>query len=504
MEKILKQLKFKKIIPIILLLLVGVLIFIYYSSDYNYPPCCDTAITIMKAKQIAQVGSLDARQLYNPSDQLPLYSSLVSTESALHIVLSIFYKINSNLSSNLVFAKNFFLIIFILPVFSLYLLVKKIYKNSYLSIIFIILLYFNYWFGQTYWLGHVAQMFGVFFLPLMIYFIYEFNNKKKLRYLIISLCILLLTFFVHVLTFLLMLIIFSSFYLYYFINLKNNKKYFYLVSYILVAIFFLLYLKFNSEQGSFIPNFSINEAGDSLIGLYKNIFTIISASILFIMGAYVSLKQKNYIIIIWILSTILLTQTNLLQTPFYADRFSEFVSIPFLIIFMFGLQYFLAMFKGFNIKLIFVIALIGIILPLGIYKQEDIKKCYVTNCSGLNPTQMPYEDQLAFDWIDNNINNNKVFIGIRKFGYYLPIVTDNPIEFPLGEKREIYTNNSSNERWEILSKYNIDFVFWDAIFEKQNNKILGATGFTNTEFNDEALFSKVYEQNGVIIYEVIR
>src|SRR5436190_1843924 len=77
-----------------------VFLYTYFSADHRHPICCDTAITLVKAKAIARHG-LRAVQPYDPAARLPLYGGLISTEFTLHGLLAVIFIVQPDLAYSL-------------------------------------------------------------------------------------------------------------------------------------------------------------------------------------------------------------------------------------------------------------------------------------------------------------------------------------------------------------------------------------------------------------------
>lgn len=479
---------------------LSALVFLYYSGDHAYAPCCDTAITLMKSKLIATHGALDAQLPYNPSSTRTLYGSFISTEFPVHIVLAVLYLIDPSLIGSLEFGKIFFVSLLALAVLSYFLLSYYVYKNFIGSVLITVLLFFSFYFGSMYWLGHVAELLGMFFLPLLLYFLVKHQETERRTNLMYAYSVLAIIFFVHVLTFFLALLITLTYIFLFYIRKRNMRKKVIVLSSVFLGLT-LFYFLFTPSSLNILPRFSIDNYGFSFSDMFNTTLGNPLLILFFLVGVYFVLLKKNTVLGLWFLATYFLTQSNLIGSPFFPNRFAPFLVAPIMFIVGYGVCFLMDQIRKSRVRFVAIAFLVILLLPFVLAQQQDYKKCYVRSCPGLHPTQIPESDIAAYKWIRENIPPGTVFTGAQQFGYFLPIVTENLIEFPEGEKVGIFTNKDPGVRSRLSKKYDIRYVFWGAIFEEQNFKVLGYEGFSNFAFINP-YFEKVYENEGTIVYEV--
>ncbi|MBI4092921.1 MAG: hypothetical protein HY420_03270 [Candidatus Kerfeldbacteria bacterium] len=478
------------------LALTIVFVVFYYSADHRYPPCCDTAHTLVRAKAISMNGSTEGVLPYNPSYREPLYGSFVS-EFPVHILLSLFYQVQPDLVGDLTFAKKFFVVFFVLPAFSIYILANRLLRSSVAGVVVVLLVYFAYLFGNSYWSGHVAQILGMFLIPLYIYFIFRYEEEGRTSFLYFALVLLLFSFWAHVLTFLILLLVAVSYAVIKIFSTSGKVK---------ATIAFTAFgggavAYFLLVPSSFLPHFATNPQYEQFGNVVANSFGNVIFLTLLIIGCFFAIRQKR-ILIVWFLVTYLLTQSTWLGVPFFGFRFTEFIITPVALLAVYGMKESFTALGMRKTGSVAIAVLLIIFLPFGLLQQQHLKSCYVNNCLGLNPTQIPPDDLRAFSWIKANLPETSVFAGPQKFGYYLPFVTDNPIEFPIIERILIFTASTAAERWRIAKDVGINYVFWDAIIDSYKNEHPDFKNYAIEPLENEQYFKKIYDEGSAKIFAV--
>jgi len=494
--------RLRRYIRPLLIIGAGVLLtaatFLYYHADHRYPPCCDTAISIMKAKEIAQTGNINPWQTYNPSFPERAYGSFFSTEIIGHLTLATLYRLHPSWAYDLVFAKNFFVVVFTVSLASLAVVVLLMTRSAVAALGTYLALFLMYWYGNSYWSGHVAEMFAFTFLAWGVYALFLWQRKKTLWTTALCLLLSLLLFFTHILAFLFFfflaaIIIFTELF-------QRSQKQAYIVGGIyLLASFF--YFRFTSSS-QFLP--TVNTSNENIFLLREMTAAVFpTLALLFVgcIGVWASIRHRRWLLIHWLAAGYVLTQSTALGAPFFASRFSVFLAPALALAIGFGLQEL----GKHRLPIVRMGALIVLILaiPTFFYQQEGLKQCYVRNCPGLHPTQLLQADQEAFVWMRENLPTGSTILAHQKFGYFLPIVTDHLVELPVLDKRQIFTASTAAMRSEISKKYNIRYVFWDGILAEQPGSVLEAQDYFDRPFTNKKYFALRYSEKGVKIYEVL-
>ncbi len=482
---------------LIILALVIVFVQLYYNADHQLPPCCDTAHTLVRAKAITMNESVSGILPYNPSFREPMYGGFISTEFPVHVFLSLFYQVQPDLIGDLAFGKKFFVGMFLLPALSIYILANRLLHSSIAGIIAVLIVYFAYWFGNAYWTGHVAQILGMFIIPFYIYFIVRYEEEGMIFFLYFPLVILLFSFWVHVLTFLILLLVTASYAMIKIFSTGGKAKA--AIAYTAFSTATIVY--FLLAPLNLLPHFEVNAMYNQFGSIIESSFGGVVFLTLLMVGSFFAIRKRR-ILIVWFLVTYFLTQSTWLGVPFFGIRFTEFIITPIAIIVVYGMK---ESFKAIGMRKTGSVAmavLLLIFLPFGLMQQERLKSCYIDNCLGLNPTQIPPDDLQAMSWIKTNIPRESVFIGPQKFGYYLPFITDNTIEFPVLERISIFTAPTSAERWQIAKGIGIDYIFWDAIIDSYKNEHPDFNNYAIEPLENEKYFAKVYDEGNAKIFAV--
>lgn len=485
-----------------LLALVGWL-FIVFNADHRYPPCCDTAVTMMKAKVLAEEHSLHAFQRFNPSYHTALYGSIIGSEIISHLVLALAYRLHHPWMYDLVFAKHFFLILFLSPAIIFYLLGRRFSRHPMGGLVLVALVYVSYWFGNAYWSGHVAEFIGFFVLGSIILILdTATQNDRPYWYLGAAWGLLIFLFFVHVLAF---MVAFSVTVVTTLFLLKKARfrSWWLIVGYGLVALILVLYLKFLPISTTLVPSFGFNDLVFNFPSILSVTISGVALLIFFFSGMLRTLTQRKILLLTWFIVSYLLSQSTLLGASFFSFRFSEFMVPPIMVIVVVGLSSVLRIFPRPLTQVAVIIVVLASYLPFGLQQQNQLKQCYIQNCIGLNPTQIPDGDIAAFQWMSSHLAPTSRILAFQKFGYYLPVLTDFSVEFPEIDKAKIYTSYDSQERWSIAKKYGIQYIYWDAVFLQQRDHVLEAPGYTVSPFKPANLFKKIYDDHGAKIYQVL-
>ena len=487
-----------------LLALMGWL-FSVYNADHHYPPCCDTSITMMKAKVMVQEHSLNALQRFNPSYETKLYGSIISSEIVLHLLMAGAFALHHPWMYDLAFAKHFFLILFLLPALVFYALGRHFFQRPVAGLLLVALIYLSTWYGNAYWTGHVAEFPGfavLGFIILILDTIHRRDQRQMYVRLAIAWALLGLLFFIHVLAFMVGFMVTVVATLLFLGTTKKNIAWL-AGAYGAVALLFAIYLKFLPIATTLVPSFGFNELVFNFPSILAGTVAGTALLVFFLLGILRTLSQRKIIVITWFIASYLLSQSTLLGASFFSYRFNEFIVIPILVMVIFGLMSVLRLFPRPITQIAVILVLLVSYLPYGLQRQNQIKQCYIQNCAGLSPTQVPNEDLIAWRWMEDHLPQDARILAYQKFGYYLPIVTDFSVEFPEIDKAKIYTSYDVKERHAIAKKYGIEYVYWDAVFLQQNDHISEAPGYTISPFRSTTLFKKIYDAHGAKIYQVL-
>lgn len=495
----------KDFIAFVTLCIIAGLAFFFYSQGYNHVPGDDVTVGITYGKTIAETGTVNSFDPRFPSLNKPLYENWVIPEFPLHIILAVFYQFFGDQFDVLKISNFIILGLFVFSVFPLYLVGKEIFKKRFFSLLFVFLLIFSYFYGRAFWGGHYAQIMGMSILSLAIYFLVKHSQKQKFVYLTLAVLFTVFLYPVHILTFLLSVIVVAS-YLTIFFAFYAKKR---IIAYLFFAIFaagaliFLFFLKTAPSGGAkFLPNFDIEIGANSFQDIYRFSFDSIAfiAPLIFF-GAYWLLKNKHMVIVVWFLTAWLLSQTSLLDIPFFSTRFNEYIIASLAFILAAGI-YFIALLLARERKIVFGLfaSFIIILIPFGFHKQISLANCYIHYCPGLHPATILDEDYEAFKWIKVNTPKDSVFVAVQKFGWFLPIVGERKID---ALSAHIFQNEfSAKDRWKIAIKNNIDYVFWDALFDKYGDSYAQYKIYSEDGFKDGRYFTVVYNKDRARIYKV--
>lgn len=490
----------KKSIEIFLLLVVLTMGSLFYLHNNPYPACCDTAITLLKAKEISMNHSVNGYFPINPSSPQALYSSYISSEFPLHSLFAAINLVNPAFLDSLVAAKYAFVGLFMLPLLGLYLFIKRTLKSSLFAFVACFILLFSFWFGNMFWMGLVAQMLGLFFLSVMAYFLQLYLEKYDQKYLITSFLLLLVLFFVHVLSFLAGCLLVASVVLYSNKKKTKNRSNVFIIFGFLFLISIVLFSQ-TSTLGHLLPNFEI-------IGNSVDIRSIVSSTIpnlLFIVFSFIGLVfavyHKKIVLVFLLLSLVILSQSDIFKVPFYSYRFTEFIVIPVVILFVFGLQKITERF-GPRLKILVFSSVFLLVTVFNFNQQLAVQRCYVANCSGLYATQVSPSELNAFLWLKNSAPKNAIVLSPAKFGYFIPIVSGLKTELADDDKALVYTSHDVKVRNEVLKKYNISYVIWNVKMDNSIYHFKDYNGYINIFESKNSSLKVVYSNDKTLIYEI--
>ncbi len=491
------------IIEIFLLLVVLLSLGLYYSRDYQYPVCCDTAMTLIKAKTIAVTRHINPLSPLNPSSGAKIYGSIISGEFIPHFTLAAIYLFVPTWQDNLQIAKWFFLIVYLLSAVPVYFLLRRLMPSLFVCFATLIVLYVSFWFGNSYWTGHVAQSFALGIMALGFLALEDYRRSHQKRKIVLVALTIILLFFTHVLSFLVMLlttlvVVTKTLYG----ELSDQKKVLIPIAYIIYFVLALLYLRLTPASTGLLPRFGVEPLHFSLESIIVFSPQTVPFFILMCLGAWVVLYQRQMIIISWFFVSYLLSQSTTFGAAFYPYRFNEFVIVPVIIIFGFGLTQTVSLLRWKLLKLIFVTMVLAIYLPVLLKNQNGLRACYIRNCPGLYATQIPPADIALFAW-STRLPAGTIIAGPSKFGYFIPVVTKNRFEDLAGEKLEIFTTPDPARRNALSHKYGIQYVYWGDVDRQTNGTTKDVIGLDPGPFNQPKFFRLVKKIQGATLYEVL-
>lgn len=493
----------RKILPFALLAMAMIIVVIFYASDYQRPPCCDTAITLSRAEWIVKTGSLNPISPYNPSSGAHLYNSFISTEIVGHLLLAFIYWVAPVTIGSLLFAKWFILGLFVLPIIPLFFLARRIFRSSAIAFITVMLTYFGFWYGNMLWTGHVAQMIACTVIPIGVWFLMDFSERPNWKSIFWIGGILVALFFIHVLSFLLFWIIsVSTVTLVLFPRLRQKEQVLYVGAYTLFTVLLFTYLIHTPRDLHLLPQFAINSLEHPFRDTIALMLGGFSLLLLAILGSYQFLRASLWVVPSWFLSCYLLSQSQTLGTPFYPSRFDEFIMVPIALLVGMGIRSLFQIVPKPGIRFIVAATVIALFLPYGMYWQNQLKKCYVSNCPTLHPTQVPDNDRQAFVWMKQHMKSSDVVIGWPQFAYFIPVVSGIKTEIAEGDKRIIFTSPDATIRANAAKKLGITYIFWDGIFTEFKNNVRDAEDFSEAAFQGNSHFELVKDFQGARIYAV--
>lgn len=484
------------------LMLVGALCLIggLYTQGYPAIPGDDGTPAMTMARFLAMNEQADFDNPIYPELHTPAYDSFVAAEFPLHVVLASVYQLMPDDWSILRVSNGVMLSIFLLSLWSVYVCVKGLSGKDDLALVTVSLLGVTAFYGRAFWGAHYAQMLGMVILPLCILLLHRLWEMWSWKQALLCILIVLALYPVHILTWIVASILYVVV-----LCAALYKQYRWwgiaaigVFGFGVVGTLFLL----SFEPGiasAILPVVPVEFAYSQMPSFFRANFVVLVVLPLVLFGAIHMCRRGPLLVVLWFFVTWVLTQSTVLQLPFYSVRFDEYVIVPLVICLAVGIGLVLSWIHRPVQYAAVLAALIVILIPTVFSKNLTIADSYLNYTSPYHPSTIPADDISAFVWLEEYAPAGSLVIDVEKFGRYIPIVSGH---FRSSRGLEVYTAPSVQERWVVAHAVGADYVVWDAVFTQVGETYPPFLGYTE-QFSDPLYFSLVYENATVRIYEVL-
>lgn len=479
-----------------------------YGRGYHFLPSDDPASSVIGARYMVATGTTDFLNPLTPDLGNRFYSNAIGTEFPVHSFLAQIFLV-FGYTNILTIANIAMLSLFLFSGLLLFLVFFEATQSRVIAILGVGVVLFSRWYGQTFWTGHYAQIFGTVLLLLLFFSLIRFERTSGISWFILAVVIGLLLFPVHSLSF---LVAFSSISTYLIVRWvmrhhNRNRQILLFTSYAALCILVIILARFLSRSGAYYPLFSVEDLpGGTVLQVIRAGYPVFAAPLMFL-GAYRVLRLRVVTVAIWFLVLYFVMHSGTLGFPFFQYRFNEFVSIPLTIFLLFGIQELFSFLR----QPISRVAVSGFIVVMSVHagytQQNALRHCHIDYCPGLNPVTILDEDYKAFLWLAQNTPSDARIIVTPKFGIYIPALAMREVVFsvktPTVENAAYValTSDSPERRWQKARESGASFVVWDGVMDRYQDTYEPYQVYSE-QFDDERFFERVYDENGVRIYFV--
>lgn len=438
---------------------------------------------------------------------------------------------------------------------SFYLFAKVLFKSEMAALISLILFIFYYGISERMYIFRTSPynmiVTNFIILPVALTLVFKYLNDNRIKYLIIVCFLSFVISTIHLFGFLLFLLSLFSYYLFHLIFRKNTSERINILKIILVSLIFIypylilrlptikiinsyylqdsfpemphLVVWLNEALCYINPNFLAAPHYHTSYPFYPRMFYIVS----FYLPPFLLIYAKKNNCALFLLSNILIVpfiSLNPVLVPLLAKviTFTLVVNLsqlmPFLLVLGFisyqilnYLNNFLFFKKNSFYFLIFILIL-GLFNPLTIEKFITI--CRERTSGFRSYYKNPNSSLDAIEFIRKNIHKTSVFLCDEQFSLFISAFTKHyvmvthpghasaatvdQLEREEGAKKVLHQDNI-HKTVSILKKYDVKYV----VLNLDSGQVNPMSKVLSKFISYPKVFKKIYDRNGIIIFEVI-
>lgn len=487
------------ITPLVLLAILSVLA-AFYLQGYTHLPGDDGTPSMTYARWLAMEQQIDFQNPIYPELNSPAYESFVAAEFPLHTILASAYQFAPDTVDILRLSNLVILSAFLLSLFTLFIFLRELTGRDDWAVISVGVVGILAFYGRAFWGGHFAQILGMVILPLYLLALHRYMQSGSWKRLIGVGIFLVAIFPIHTLTWIVASALTVVGVMITFFSLKKGWWSWVSVAIIIFGSFGLVWLVGSVEAMQHaLPIIAVEEAYSQIPSFLKANFIAVLVVPFLLLGGSVVVLKKWWLLAAWFLVTWFLTQASVIQVPFYATRFDEYIILPMGVILTIGILQAIQWTKTvWQAALVFSVVLL-LCIPSLVSRHTQIAQSYLTYAPPYHPSTILADDVTAFEWIRDNTPPDALIIDVEKFGRFLPIIS--------GRKRsmvglEVYTLPTPEARHTAAVALGVDYIVWDSVLTQTNGTYPPYATFTK-EFSDPSFFKLVYENTTVNIFQVL-
>ncbi len=481
-----------------------------YARGYQGLTSDDPALAVTGARYLYEQRTTRFPNPLAPLLQNEFYSNFIASEYPVHTALAQLYMLTG--VEHILTVTNIFMVgVFVASGLTLFALFTALTRSAPLSILGVGFLLTSRWYGLSFWTGHYAQMLAYLLLPIVLLGLVRFEQERRRRWLMTACLCTLLLFPIHSLSFLVATSAVLSVLLVHGILFTRSRRLRLLlgISALLALVAAVLIVKTRFTNERYYPLFSVEDvSGGGVAGILRLLLPEMFATLLVLVGVIRQLQERHVALLSWFLVTYVLVNSGFLNIPFFQYRFIEFMSTPLWLLGAVGLRALLQEIRLPALRWTLVAGLTALVVPLNVDQQLQLRACHVRYCVGLHPVSLLPEDEDAFAWVREHTPPDSIIIAVPKFGVYLPALGLRRVDFPVGTPKAhndayvVMTGKDTAERWRSARAVGASYVLWDGVFTRYGASYTPYQQYTE-HFNDARYFRRVYDRNGVRLYQIL-